>query len=1088
MKSCLLALTTIVLGSTTLTYGQQLAHPWQHENGAIEYQGKTYKTWRHFHDAGVLGTASRCGTPLPDADAGIGGQLAGLDPSDCTMSSTTISDAYLPSISDYRIPVVVHVLRNDSGTLGNLDFDMVQSGIDILNEDMNAILGSNGEPGNEARIEFYLADTDPDGNPTNGVTYTDNTTYYNDSGTYYVDLGWDTERYMNIYTNTAGGYLGYVAGFPADGTAGQPEDRVVVLWEAYGRDGAYGPPFDQGRTLTHEVGHYLGLFHTFQGGCDSGSCYSQSDLICDTNSESGPHFGCSTGTSSCGSVDPIENYMDYSDDLCMNTFTVEQVNRMRCSLLNYRPLLYTIGAACSTGVAGFGSAAVQPDTLVTVRVRDCDLNLDDDATESLDVLVYSDLDPIGFTMTLETEATDDGIFTGAVALSSTEPTGGLQALYAPEGTFVYVAYLDELDADENENVDVVGSARVDGTINVPIQIDLALTASSATIRVVSDEPVRISIPWGLGCGALTEIEVSNSFSVDQEIEISGLEDTQTYFCRLLLTDEAGNAIEYADGAKCITFTLPEAPDFYTEQFAGDFDLQSTSVRFVLTGGSDVYTPCSEQADVFPINPSGGTSIALGDDASALVSLPFTFEFYGTEYDGVYVGSNGYLTFGTGDTAYNESLNDHFSIPRIAPLFDDLNPTAGGTVSSLVSGDRIAITWSGVPEYNTSNSNDFQIILEAQGDIVVTWLGIDSTDSLVGLSSGAGLDAEFEPNDLSASQSGCLPSPPSVQDIQASTNPGTPVEIQLLASDDGVPGTLSITIESLPSGTLTDLGNGSTISAVPYALSNPADAKVRFTPGSGEYQTSFIYSADDGGTPPEGGVSNPGTVDVIVSTGPQMLVEWTMDQDPNWVLEGDWGWGQPAGLGGDPSSGATGTNVVGYNLNGQYGNNLSQIHATTPIFDCSGSTGTTLQFKRWLGVESSTYDHVSIAVSTNAGFAWNTIYDHEGASFSDTSWQDIEIDISEYADGESIVQLRWTMGTTDGSVTYCGWNLDDVSIMGMLAPGGIPGDFTLDGVVNGEDLTLLLSNWGSCSGCTEDITQDGFVGGADLTILLNNWSN
>ena len=75
------------------------------------------------------------------------------------MGSTTISDAYLPSVSDYRIPVVVHVLRNDSGTLGDLSLEMVQSGIDILNEDMNAILGSNGEPGTEARIEFYLADT-----------------------------------------------------------------------------------------------------------------------------------------------------------------------------------------------------------------------------------------------------------------------------------------------------------------------------------------------------------------------------------------------------------------------------------------------------------------------------------------------------------------------------------------------------------------------------------------------------------------------------------------------------------------------------------------------------------------------------------------------------------------------------------------------------------------------------------------------------------------------------------------------------------------------------------------------------------------
>ena len=96
-----------------------------------------------------------------------------------------------------------------------------------------------------------------------------------------------------------------------------------------------------GRTLTHEIGHYLGLFHTFQGGCGSAACYTSGDLICDTNAESGPNFSCAgSPPSSCCSVDPIDNYMDYSDDLCMEKFTAEQVNRMRCSLINWRPLLY----------------------------------------------------------------------------------------------------------------------------------------------------------------------------------------------------------------------------------------------------------------------------------------------------------------------------------------------------------------------------------------------------------------------------------------------------------------------------------------------------------------------------------------------------------------------------------------------------------------------------------------------------------------------------------------------------------------------------------------------------------------------------
>ena len=294
---------TLAFGTSTVL-AQEAVGPWQQDDGAIVFEGKVYKSWRGLHAAGVFGSRYRCGTSEPNPNAGIGEQFAGLDPSDCTMSSTTLNDAYLPEVSDYRIPVVVHVLRNDSGTLGDLSFEMVQSGIDILNEDMNAILGTNGEPGNEARIEFYLADTDPDGNPDQRGDLLEQHHLVQRQRYLLREPGLGHRALSATSTPTAqGGYLGYVAGFPADGTAGQTQDRVVVLWEAYGRDGVYGPPFNQGRTLTHEVGHYLGLFHTFQGGCDSGSCYTQSDLICDTNSESGPHFGCSTGTSTCGSID-----------------------------------------------------------------------------------------------------------------------------------------------------------------------------------------------------------------------------------------------------------------------------------------------------------------------------------------------------------------------------------------------------------------------------------------------------------------------------------------------------------------------------------------------------------------------------------------------------------------------------------------------------------------------------------------------------------------------------------------------------------------------------------------------------------------
>ena len=249
-----------------------------------------------------------------------------VDNSNCSQFKTKPSDEYTgPEI--FRVPVVVHVIMNKEGTKGALTDEEIQSQIDILNEDFRAMMGTNGEKGFDIQIEFFLATLDPKGDPTNGITRSHNNTWFNDSGSYWEDLAWDPNQYMNVYTNSAKGYLGYVPFLPADSNGihvGTSKDRVVVLLDAFGRDGRRGPPYDQGRTLTHEVGHYLGLEHTFNGSCSNASkpdCYSKGDLICDTASASSSNFGCPIGKESCGSKDPIHNYMDYTDDLCMQTFT-----------------------------------------------------------------------------------------------------------------------------------------------------------------------------------------------------------------------------------------------------------------------------------------------------------------------------------------------------------------------------------------------------------------------------------------------------------------------------------------------------------------------------------------------------------------------------------------------------------------------------------------------------------------------------------------------------------------------------------------------------------------------------------------------
>jgi hypothetical protein len=286
-----------------------------------------------------------------------------LAPSDCSYSATSIQPEYDPGVT-YTIPVVVHVLQRTNGQ-GYLSPAKVQTQIDILNEDFLAMQGTNGAPGTNAKIQFELAQVDPSGAPTNGITYSLNNTWYNDGGNYWNTLAWDTKNYLNIYTNNASGNLGYVPGFPQQGNlVGSKSDRVVVLWSSFGRNGSIGAPYNQGRTTTHEVGHYLGLFHTFDGGCGSSTaCYSSGDTICDTNRESQPSFGCLSNKTSCGSADPVHNYMDYSDDLCMWEFTPEQVNRMRCTLENWRPDLGvpSIGSAPGTPVCfGDGGGANCP--------------------------------------------------------------------------------------------------------------------------------------------------------------------------------------------------------------------------------------------------------------------------------------------------------------------------------------------------------------------------------------------------------------------------------------------------------------------------------------------------------------------------------------------------------------------------------------------------------------------------------------------------------------------------------------------------------------------------------------------------------
>jgi hypothetical protein len=247
-------------------------------------------------------------------------------PSDCSFNSTSIKPEYQPD-AVFTIPVVVHVIQKTDGT-GNISEALIHSQLEILNEDFDALPGTPGANGTAGKIRFVLASVDPDGQPTTGIEYVTNNSFFVDPGSGLSPmknaLHWDTKRYFNIYTNDANGALGY-ATFPSE-SAGEAEDGVVLLYTSVGRDAPQGGIYNQGRTATHEVGHYLGLFHSFQGGCGSAqSPYGTGDLIADTVAHSGPDFECTAGASTCGGGSkPIENYMNYTPDTCMTRFSAER--------------------------------------------------------------------------------------------------------------------------------------------------------------------------------------------------------------------------------------------------------------------------------------------------------------------------------------------------------------------------------------------------------------------------------------------------------------------------------------------------------------------------------------------------------------------------------------------------------------------------------------------------------------------------------------------------------------------------------------------------------------------------------------------
>lgn len=291
----------------------------------------------------------------------------------------------------FVIPVVVHVIH-DNG-VGNISLEQIQDAIALLNEDYRRLNDDADETRSEfkniagaAPFEFRLAKLDPQGNPTDGVVRISdpNNTYMvrnNVKGVSY----WDSRRYFNMWvvnsirSSSGGGgtVLGY-AQFPGGGS--WTTYGLVMRHDQFGR---IGTSRADGRTLTHEMGHCLGLYHTFQSSCGS-DCSSSGDRICDTPPVNSPSWDCNFNQNTCSNdnrglditssgdtisldsdlPDQIENYMSYDD--CQNMFSKGQIDVMTSVMSQFNRLISLSSESnlINTGVGILYSADFEADRKV----------------------------------------------------------------------------------------------------------------------------------------------------------------------------------------------------------------------------------------------------------------------------------------------------------------------------------------------------------------------------------------------------------------------------------------------------------------------------------------------------------------------------------------------------------------------------------------------------------------------------------------------------------------------------------------------------------------------------------------------------